>query len=100
MDIDNLQPVISDKIQTIVKSNKVSMLISYMVQKVQEKKPCFTVCSLLTGFDHDEFINNPNIFFVIPGNRIFISIFLKVVKLIRKNIKNGTIIGEKNYYFH
>ena len=54
MDIDNLQPVISDKIQTIVKSNKVSNAYLLHGPKGSGKEAlALQFCSLLTGFDHD-----------------------------------------------
>ena len=63
MDIDNLQPIISDKIETIVKSNKVSNAYLLHGPKGSGKEAlALQFCSLLTGFNPDEFINNPNIF--------------------------------------
>ena len=94
MDIDNLQPVISDKIQTIVKSNKVSSAYLLHGPKGSGKEAlALQFCSLLTGFDHDEFINNPNIFLVIPGNSDFYLNLLKSSKIDQKEYQ------EWNHYW-
>ena len=94
MDIDNLQPVISDKIQTIVKSNKVSNAYLLHGPKGSGKEAlALQFCSLLTGFDHDEFINNPNIFLVIPGNSDFYLNLLKSSKIDQKEYQ------EWNHYW-
>ena len=85
MDIDNLQPIISDKIQTIVNSNKISNAYLLCGSKGSGKEAlALQFCSLLTGFDSDEFINNPNIFLVIPGSSDFYLNLFKSSKIDQK----------------
>jgi len=85
MDIDNLQPIISDKIQTIVNSNKISNAYLLCGPKGSGKEAlALQFCSLLTGFDSDEFINNPNIFLVIPGSSDFYLNLFKSSKIDQK----------------
>ena len=85
MDIDNLQPIISDKIQTIVNSNKISNAYLLCGPKGSGKEALsLQFCSLLTGFDSDEFINNPNIFLVIPGSSDFYLNLFKSSKIDQK----------------
>ncbi len=94
MDIDNLQPIISDKIQTIVKSNKVSNAYLLHGPKGSGKEAlALQFCSLLTGFNPDEFINNPNIFLVIPGNSDFYLNLFKSSKIDQKEYQ------EWNHYW-
>ena len=94
MDIDNLQPIISDKIETIVKSNKVSNAYLLHGPKGSGKEAlALQFCSLLTGFDTDEFINNPNIFLVIPGNSDFYLNLFKSSKIDQKEYQ------EWNHYW-
>ena len=85
MDIDNLQPIISDKIQTIVNSNKISNAYLLCGPKGSGKEAlALQFCSLLTGFDSDEFINNQNIFLVIPGSSDFYLNLFKSSKIDQK----------------
>ena len=94
MDIDNLQPIISNKIQTIVNSNKISNAYLLYGPKGSGKEAlALQFCSLLTGFDSDEFINNPNIFLVIPGSSDFYLNLFKSSKIDQKEYQ------EWNHYW-
>ena len=100
MDIDNLQPIISDKIQTIVNSNKISNAYLLYGPKGSGKEAlALQFCSLLTGFDSDEFINNQNIFLVIPGSSDFYLNLFKSSKIDQKEYQEWSYYWREKLLF-
>ncbi len=78
MDINNLQPKISQKIETIVKKNKIAN--AYLLHGSEgsgKEAIALKFSSLLTDCSIDEFFDNPNIFFIIPASTDFYSNFFK-----------------------
>ena len=87
MDIDSLQPKISQRIEAIVKKNKIAN--AYLLHGSEgsgKEALALKFSSLLADCSIDEFLNNPNIFFIIPASTDFYSNFFK-----------SKTIGEKEY---
>ena len=82
MDIDSLQPKISQRIQTIVEKNKIAN--AYLLHGNEgsgKEAVALKFSSLLTDCSIDEFLDNPNIFFIIPASTDFYSNFFKSKKI-------------------
>ena len=78
MDIDSLQPKISQRIQTIVEKNKIAN--AYLLHGSEgsgNEAFALKFSSLLTDCSIAEFLDNPNIFFIIPASTDFYSNFFK-----------------------
>ena len=80
MDISKLQPKPWDYIQSIITKDRIGN--AYLIHGPSGSgKEAFALefCSLITGFKLNQFIN-----------------YLKALKWMKKNIKNGIIIGRQN----
>ena len=78
MDIDNLQPKIFQRIEAIVKKNKIANAYLLHGSKGSGKEAlALKFSSLLSECSIDEFLDNPNVFFIIPGSNDFYSNFFK-----------------------
>jgi len=78
MDIDSLQPKISQRIEAIVKKNKIAN--AYLLHGSEgsgKEALALKFSSLLADCSMDEFLDNPNIFFIIPASTDFYSNFFK-----------------------
>ena len=72
MDISKLQPQSWNHIQSIVSKDRIGN--AYLIHGPSGSgKEAFALqfCSLITGFQLNEFINNPNIFLILPGDSDF-----------------------------
>ena len=87
MDISKLQPKSWNHIQSIVSKDRVGN--AYLIHGPSGSgKEAFALyfCSLITGFGLNQFINNPNIFLILPGESDFY-----------KNLFKSSRMDEKEY---
>ena len=85
MDISKLQPESFNHIQSIVDKNRIGN--AYLIHGPSGSgKEAFalTFGSLITGFDLESFINNPNIFLILPGDKDFYKNLFKSSKMDEK----------------
>ena len=85
MDISKLQPKSWDYIQSIIAQNRVGN--AYLIHGPSGSgKEAFALefCSLITGFELRQFVNNPNIFFILPGDSDFYKNLFKSSKMDEK----------------
>ena len=85
MDISKLQPESFNHIQSIVDKNRIGN--AYLIHGPNGSgKEAFalTFGSLITGFDLESFINNPNIFLILPGDKDFYKNLFKSSKMDEK----------------
>ena len=100
MDIDNLQPKISKKIQTIVEKNKIAN--AYLLHGSEgsgKEAVALKFSSLLTDCSIDEFLDNPNIFFIIPASTDFYSNFFKSKKIDEKEYQEWNQLWREKLLF-
>ena len=85
MDISKLQPDSWSHIQSIVSKNRLGN--AYLIHGPSGAgKEAFALkfCSLITGFELNKFINNPNIFLLLPGDSDFYKKLFKSSKMDQK----------------
>tara|TARA_B100000029_G_scaffold115507_1_gene107976 strand:+ start:38 stop:1099 length:1062 start_codon:yes stop_codon:yes gene_type:complete len=100
MDIDSLQPKISQKIQTIVEKNKIAN--AYLLHGSEgsgKEAVALKFSSLLTDCSIDEFLDNPNIFFIIPASTDFYSNFFKSKKIDEKEYQEWNQLWREKLLF-
>ncbi len=100
MDIDSLQPKISQKIQTIVEKNKIAN--AYLLHGNEgsgKEAVALKFSSLLTDCSIDEFLDNPNIFFIIPASTDFYSNFFKSKKIDEKEYQEWNQLWREKLLF-
>ena len=100
MDIDSLQPKISQKIQTIVEKNKIAN--AYLLHGSEgsgKEAVALKFSSLLTDCSIDEFLDNPNIFFIIPASTDFYSNFFKSKKIDEKEYQDCNQLWREKLLF-
>ena len=85
MDISKLQPKPWDYIQSIITKDRIGN--AYLIHGPSGSgKEAFALefCSLITGFKLNQFINNPNIFLILPGDSDFYKKLFKSSKMDEK----------------
>ena len=100
MDIDSLQPKISQRIQTIVEKNKIAN--AYLLHGSEgsgKEAVALKFSSLLTDCSIDEFLDNPNIFFIIPASTDFYSNFFKSKKIDEKEYQEWNQLWREKLLF-
>jgi len=100
MNIDRLQPTISQIIETIVEKDKIAN--AYLLNGSQgcgKEALALKFCSLLTGCSIDEFLDNPNIFFIVPASTDFYSNFFKSKKIDEKEYKEWNHLWREKLLF-
>jgi len=100
MGIDSLQPKISQKIQTIVQKNKIANAYLLHGNKGSGKEAlALKFSSLLIDCSVDEFLDNPNIFFIIPASTDFYSNFFKNKKIDDKEYQEWNHLWREKLLF-
>ena len=100
MDIDSLQPKISKKIQTIVGNNKIANAYLFHGSEGAGKEAlALQFSSLLIDCNVDEFLDNPNIFFIMPASTDFYSNFFKNKKIDDKEYQEWNHIWREKLLF-
>ena len=100
MDIDSLQPKISQRIQTIVEKNKIAN--AYLLHGSEgsgKEAVALKFSSLLADCSIDEFLDNPNIFFIIPASTDFYSNFFKSKKIDEKEYQEWNQLWREKLLF-
>ena len=100
MDIDSLQPKISQRIQTIVEKNKIAN--AYLLHGSEgsgKEAVALKFSSLLTDCSIDEFLDHPNIFFIIPASTDFYSNFFKSKKIDEKEYQEWNQLWREKLLF-
>ena len=100
MDIDSLQPKISQRIQTIVEKNKIAN--AYLLHGSEgsgKEAVALKFSSLLSDCSIDEFLDNPNIFFIIPASTDFYSNFFKSKKIDEKEYQEWNQLWREKLLF-
>jgi len=100
MDIDSLQPKISQKIQAIVEKNKIANAYLLHGHEGSGKEAlALKFSSLLIDCNIDEFLDNPNVFFIIPASTDFYSNLFKNKKINDKEYQEWNHLWREKLLF-
>ena len=100
MDISKLQPDTWSHIQSIVSKDRVGN--AYLIHGPSGSgKEAFALqfCSLITGFKLNEFINNPDIFLIVPGDSDFYKKLFKSSKMDQKEYQEWNSYWKEKLVF-
>ena len=100
MDISNLQPDSWSHVQSIVSKDRLGN--AYLIHGPSGSgKEAFALqfCSLITGFELNEFINNPDIFLIVPGDSDFYKKLFKSSKMDQKEYQQWNSYWKEKLVF-